>query len=64
VVTGRARADQITELARQSDVYGAGRVRLTTGEDGIIPDVAASKPLAAEVAKARVIALEWRSFRT
>jgi ferredoxin-nitrite reductase len=41
VVTGRASADQIAELARLSDVYGAGRVRLTTGQNAIIPDVAA-----------------------
>jgi ferredoxin-nitrite reductase len=40
VVTGRTSADQVAELARLSDVYGAGRVRLTTGQDAIIPDVA------------------------
>ena len=40
VVTGRASADQIADLARLSDVYGASCVRLTTGQNAIIPDVA------------------------
>jgi len=40
VVTGRLGAPQLTELARLSDVYGTGCVRLTTGQNAIIPDVA------------------------
>ncbi len=43
VVTGRTSADQVAKLARLSDVYGAGRVRLTTDQNAIIPDVAAGK---------------------
>ena len=43
VVTGRTSADQVAELARLSDVYGAGRVRLTTGQNAIIPDVAVAE---------------------
>jgi ferredoxin-nitrite reductase len=42
VVTGRMTADQMTELARLADVYGAGRVRLTTGQNAIVADVAAA----------------------
>ena len=41
VLTGRTSADQVAELARLSDVYGAGRVRLTTGQNAIIPGLAA-----------------------
>lgn len=43
VITVRASADQIIELARLSDVNGAGRVRLTTGQDAIISDAAADE---------------------
>jgi ferredoxin-nitrite reductase len=41
VLTGRTTASQIAELARLADVYGAGRVLLTTGQNAIIPDVEA-----------------------
>ena len=40
VVTGRTSADRVAELARLSDLYGTGRVRLTTGQNVVIPDVA------------------------
>ena len=39
VAAGRASADQIAELARLSDAYGASQVRLTTGQNAIIPGV-------------------------
>jgi len=39
VVTGRLSPDQMTELARLADQYGSGNVRLTTGQNGILPDV-------------------------
>ncbi len=40
VVTGRLNPDQMTELARLADRYGSGNVRLTTGQNAIITDVA------------------------
>jgi ferredoxin-nitrite reductase len=40
VTTGRLNPDQMTELARLADVYGAGRIRMTTGQNVILPDVA------------------------
>jgi ferredoxin-nitrite reductase len=40
VVTGRLNPDQMTELARLADRYGSGRVRLTTGQNAILTDVA------------------------
>lgn len=40
VVTGRLNPDQMTELARLADEYGSGDVRLTTGQNAIIPNVA------------------------
>jgi ferredoxin-nitrite reductase len=40
VVTGRINPDQMTELARLADQYGSGKVRLTTGQNAILPDVA------------------------
>ena len=39
VVTGRLNPDQMTELARLADQYGSGNVRLTTGQNVILPDV-------------------------
>jgi len=39
VVTGRLKPDQMTELARLADQYGSGRLRLTTGQNAILPDV-------------------------
>jgi len=40
VVTGRLNPDHLTELARLADLYGSGSVRLTTGQNAIITDVA------------------------
>lgn len=39
VVTGRLNPDQMTEMARLADDYGSGQVRLTTGQNAILPDV-------------------------
>jgi len=39
VVTGRLNPDQMTELARLADQYGNGAVRLTTGQNAILPNV-------------------------
>jgi ferredoxin-nitrite reductase len=39
VVTGRLNPDQMTELARLADQYGTGDVRLTTGQNAILPNV-------------------------
>ena len=40
VVTGRLNPDQMTELARLADRFGSGKVRLTIGQNAILPDVA------------------------
>jgi len=40
VPTGRVNPEQLDELARLADVYGAGEIRLTTGQNAIIPNVA------------------------
>ena len=40
VVTGRLTPDQMTELARLADQYGSGRIRLTTGQNAVLADVA------------------------
>lgn len=39
VVTGRLNPDLMTELARLADEYGSGAIRLTTGQNAILPDV-------------------------
>ena len=39
VPTGRTCADDMTELARLSAVYGSGAIRLTVGQNAIIADV-------------------------
>ncbi len=39
VVTGRLDPDQLTELARLADRYGTGKIRLTTGQNAILPDI-------------------------
>ena len=39
VTTGRLNPDQMTELARLADQYGAGRIRMTTGQNVILADV-------------------------
>jgi ferredoxin-nitrite reductase len=41
VTTGRMDPEQMMELARLADAYGSGRVRLTTGQNVIVPDVGA-----------------------
>ncbi len=39
VLTGRLNPDQLSELARLADQYGRGKVRLTVGQNAILPDV-------------------------
>jgi len=39
IPTGRVNPDQLDELARLSDVYGNGEIRLTIGQNAIIPNV-------------------------
>ena len=39
VPTGRLDPEQMDELARLADVYGSGEIRLTTGQNAIIPNV-------------------------
>jgi ferredoxin-nitrite reductase len=39
IPTGRVNPDQLDELARLADVYGNGEIRLTTGQNAIIPNV-------------------------
>jgi ferredoxin-nitrite reductase len=43
VPVGRLNPDEISELARLADEYGDGQVRLTTGQNAIIPNVAAER---------------------
>jgi ferredoxin-nitrite reductase len=43
VPTGRVNPDQLDELARLSEVYGFGNVRLTTSQNAVIPYVPASR---------------------
>jgi ferredoxin-nitrite reductase len=43
VPVGRLNPDEIFELARLADEYGDGQVRLTTGQNAIIPNVAAER---------------------
>jgi ferredoxin-nitrite reductase len=40
VPVGRITADQLFDVARLAEVYGTGEVRLTTGQNVIIPNVA------------------------
>jgi ferredoxin-nitrite reductase len=39
IPTGRVNPDQFEELARLAEVYGNGEIRLTTGQNAIIPNV-------------------------
>ncbi|HVN03960.1 MAG TPA: hypothetical protein VMT86_06050 [Bryobacteraceae bacterium] len=48
VLTGRITPEQLRELARLADVYGSGSVRLTTGQNAIIPNVPAVQVAALE----------------
>jgi ferredoxin-nitrite reductase len=41
VPTGRVNPEQLAELARLADVYGRGEIRLTTGQNAVIPHVPA-----------------------
>jgi ferredoxin-nitrite reductase len=43
VPVGRLNPDETFELARLADEYGDGQVRLTTGQNAIIPNVAAER---------------------
>ena len=43
VPTGRVKPEQLDELARLADVYGSGEIRLTTGQNAIIPNVPAER---------------------
>jgi ferredoxin-nitrite reductase len=43
VPVGRLNPDELSELARLADEYGDGQVRLTTGQNAIIPNVAAER---------------------
>jgi len=39
VVNGRMSPDDLTELAQLADTYGSGAIRLTTGQNAILPDI-------------------------
>lgn len=43
IPTGRVNPEQLDELARLADVYGRGEIRLTTGQNAIIPNVPAHR---------------------
>jgi ferredoxin-nitrite reductase len=43
VPTGRVKPEQLEELARLADVYASGEIRLTTGQNTIIPNVPADR---------------------
>jgi ferredoxin-nitrite reductase len=43
IPTGRVNPDQLDEFARLSEVYGNGEIRLTTGQNAIIPNVPADR---------------------
>jgi ferredoxin-nitrite reductase len=43
VPTGRVNPEQIRELARLADAYGSGEIRLTTGQNAVIPSVPADR---------------------
>lgn len=43
IPTGRVNRDQLEELARLADEYGNGEIRLTTGQNAIIPCVPAGR---------------------
>jgi ferredoxin-nitrite reductase len=43
VPPGRVKPEQLEELARLADVYGSGEIRLTTGQNTIIPNVPADR---------------------
>jgi ferredoxin-nitrite reductase len=41
IPTGRVNPEHLDELARLADIYGNGEIRLTTGQNAIIPNVGA-----------------------
>jgi ferredoxin-nitrite reductase len=43
VPTGRVNPEEMDELARLADVYGTGEIRLTTGQNAVIPNVSAER---------------------
>lgn len=43
IPTGRVNPEQLNELARLADVYGNGDLRLTTGQNAILPNVPADR---------------------
>jgi ferredoxin-nitrite reductase len=43
IPTGRVNPEQLDELARLADVYGSGEIRLTTGQNAVIPNVPADR---------------------
>ncbi len=43
ISTGRVKPEQLEELARLADMYGSGEIRLTTGQNAIIPNVPADR---------------------
>lgn len=43
VPTGRVNPEEMEELARLADVYGTGEIRLTTGQNAVIPNVSAER---------------------
>jgi ferredoxin-nitrite reductase len=43
VPTGRVNPEELAELARLADAYGNGEIRLTTGQNAIIPNVPADR---------------------
>lgn len=43
ISTGRVKPEQLEELARLADMYGRGEIRLTTGQNAIIPNVPADR---------------------
>ena len=43
IPTGRVNPEQLDELARLADVYGNGEIRLTIGQNAIIPNVPAHR---------------------
>ena len=56
IPTGRVNPEQLDELARLAELYGNGEIRLTTGQNAIIPNVPAdcvggllAEPLLAEL---------------
>ncbi len=43
VPTGRVNPEQMEELARLADLYGNGEIRLTTGQNAVIPNIPAER---------------------